>query len=452
MDRDYFLVAIVFIVTAPLRAQVIPVNTRDSGPQCNPSVATSTGGDFVVAWSSYYSSSGRSNEIIVRRFDAAGNPLHAEEFQANITRAGNQTEPAVAVGPDGDFMVVWEGPGPSGTDIFARLFDRDGLPLTDELLVNAEVPGQRKCPRVAVGSNESFVVVWEDKAASIAGVATVWGQAFDATGSKEGREFLVAADPWDCRYPDVAADAAGNFVVVWLADRTNRSVHGRLFNAEGQTLTDAFEVSEVDFSSITRPMVAMDSYGRFVATWDGDPNLASLDDVHARCFEPNGLPRGNQFTVNATRDGAQQWPRVAINDANQVAFVWQHEPDDPNLASSVQARRFELVGRAVGEEFELVASGSNRQRYPDVALATDGTLVAVWESAEPDNSDYDIVATIEPPVVRPDLNGDAYIDLLDFQILAESWRRVRDGVGADLDGNGRTDTRDLEILFRHWLR
>lgn len=445
-----FAATALMMTAAAVRAAEFPVNTRLADAQCNASIAATAEGDFVVAWSSYYGSSGRSNEIMARRFDHTGLPRDSDEFQINTTSAGNQTEPAVAIAADRGFLVVWEGPGQTGVDIFARLFDPNADPLTDELLVNAAVPGQRTCPRVAASANGSFVVVWEERDGD--GVASVWARLLDPAGAKQGSDFPVAADVWDCRYPDVAMDADGNFVVAWLLDRTSRSIHAQLFDADGMALGEPFEISQIDFSSITRPSVAMNRHGHFVVAWDGDPNLASLDDVHARCYEPNGTPRSKAFRVNDLSAGAQQWPRVAVNDANEVVFVWQSDDDDPNLAPDAHARRFNLQGQPISRQISLNAPAWGRQRYPVVALAADGSFIAAWEHAEPGASDYDIFARIEPVLPWPDLNGDAHIDLHDLAILGRSWRRADVAEPADLNRDGSTDGRELEWLCRHWLQ
>lgn len=447
-----FVTTALLMMAGSVRADEFLVNTRTSNAQRSPSIAVSATGDLIVAWSSYYTSSGRSNEIRLRRFDRAGAPLDVEEFQANTTHTGNQCEPAVAISADGNFVVVWQGPGPAGTDIFARLFDPNGMPLTDELLVNAAIPSERTYPRVAANNDGSFVVVWEDRNSHPDDPPCVWGQSFDASGAKQGDEFLVAADLWGCRYPDVATDADGNFVVTWMLDRSSRSVQGRLFDSNGSALTDPFDISEIDFSSITRPAIAMDSQGRFVVTWDGDPNLARLDDIHARCFEPNGVPLSGQFFVNTDRAGAQQWPRVAVNDANEVVIVWQSDTDDPNTATNVYLRCFDMQGRPTSGQVRVNTWTWGRQRYPDVALTADGAIAVAWEDAEPGRSDYNIFALYGTEVFWPDLTGDGQIDLHDFQVLAASWRHVRDGSVADLNQDGRIDARDLKMLCHYWLQ
>lgn len=452
MNKRHLIVVVLFtITTARMHAEEFHVNTRVAGAQCNPSVATTGSGDFVVVWSSYYSSGGRSNEIVARRFDHSGEPIDANEFQVNTTSEGNQTDPAVAIGAAGSVMIVWQGPGRAGTDVFARLFDPNGQPLTGELPVNVDTLGQCACPRVAAGMSGTFVVVWEVRPADTDGVVSVWGQLFDALAARRGTEFLIAQEAWPCRYPDVAMDAAGNFAVTWLVDRTNRSVDGRLFDRDGVALSETIEVSEIDFSSITRPSIAMNSEGYFIVAWDGDPNLASLDDIHVRCFGPNGAPRSGQILVNVACDGAQQWPRVAMNDANEAVVVWQSDSDDPNLTTDIFMRRFHAEGRPAAGQVRLNSYRWDRQRYPDVAIAADGSFVAAWETVELDGSAYDILGKTTPALLWPDLDGDARVDLNDLRILGGSWRLAGQGNPGDFNQDGLTDARDLEVMCLRWL-
>jgi hypothetical protein len=199
-------------------------------------------------------------------------------------------------------------------------------------------------------------------------------------------------------------------------------------------------------------MVAMNSGGHFVVTWDGDPNLARLDDVRARCFEPYGTPCSDEFLVNSVRTGAQQWPRVALNDANEAVFVWQSDSDDSDLATDIYIRRFDTTGQPTSGQICVNHWTWGKQRYPDVALTPDGAVVVAWEDAEPGRSDYDILATLESGLFRPDLNSDEHIDLNDLRELGRSWGRADENGTADLNRDGVIDTRDLGMLCRRWLR
>lgn len=403
MRNVTIICAIVLCVPLWLGAEEFQVNVRTSGAQANAAVAADAKGRAIIVWSSYYSSSGRSNEIIARRFDPNGTPLDADEFQVNTVREGNQTAPAVAANADGAFLIAWHGPGLDAEDIFARLFDPNGVALTDEFLVNTDTEGQQIHPRVATGSG-TFVAVWESRHTNQFGsIRSIRGHLFDGSAAPLGSEICIDEGIHDARYPGVAMDAAGRFVVAWLQDRTTKAVMARCFDANGVALGEPFQVNATGFGSLTRPVVAMSDSGDFVVTWDGDAKRAADDDVHARCFDPNGTPRTDQFTVNSLCEGAQQWPAVAIDETGKFVVVWQHDHGDPNLATDVWARQFDATGLPVGEQFQLNGYVAGKQQSADVAIAGD-SLIAAWQSDGQDGSGYGIFARIEPWTITPDPN------------------------------------------------
>ena len=259
------------------------VNTHTSNEQKNAAIAMNEAGYFVVVWSSYLQD-GSSNGIFGRLFDPNCGQL-GEEFQVNATSSGNQTESAVAKDAAAAFVVTWQGPGFSEQDredIFAQRFDSNGLPIGEEFLVNSYTADQQRFPCVAVNNDGTFIVIWESSNTPLEGDKAICGQLYDSNGIEFGAEFLVNAESAVYRYPDVAADANGNFAVVWMGDRSSNSIMGRLFDPNGTPRTDTFDVSTIRFSSVTRPSIAMDTVGNFVVAWDGDPDLAGMDDINAR--------------------------------------------------------------------------------------------------------------------------------------------------------------------------
>jgi len=200
-------------------------------------------------------------------------------------------------------------------------------------------------------------------------------------------------------------DGAGRFAVTWMRDRTNHPIVARLFDAAGMPLTDPLEVNTASIASITRPSIAMNSLGHFVVSWDGDPQRASEDNIHARFYDPNGVPLGEPSVVNTIRAGAQQWPQASINDANEFIIVWEHDTGDPNAATEIAARYFDRNGAPVGEQFQLNTYTPDPQRYPDVAMVKDGFFLAAWESDGQDGSGYGIFGGLEPSPLPADPNG-----------------------------------------------
>jgi hypothetical protein len=399
------LLTCVTLIAVQERTQAVEVqvNVRTTGAQGNPAVATSPAGGSIVVWSSYFTTAGRSNDVFARRLDSQGGFL-GDEFRVNMTTEGNQTEPAVAMDGQGQFAIVWQGPGPDEEDIFLRLFKPSGNAITDELLVNVGTLGRQLHPSVAAGGPNMLVVAWESRVTvGNAERASVRVQRFDPNGLSLGGVIVADTSAYDCRYPDVAMDGTGRFAVVWMRDRSSHPIVARLFDADGVPVTDPFEVDTASIASITRPSIAMNPLGYFVIAWDGDPDRASKDDIYARCYDPNGLPRGEPFVVNTIRAGIQQWPRVAMNDANEFVIAWEHDTGEPN-ATEIAARYFDPNGTPVGDQFQLNTYTLDAQRYPDVAMAGDGSYIAAWESDGQDGSSYGVFASFEPCLLSADPN------------------------------------------------
>ena len=452
MDTPHLLFTLVLCITGLGTAADFQVNVRTAGNQCNPAIATTNDGRLAVVWSSYYSSSGRSNEIMARFFDPTGGVM-TDEFQVNANRTGNQTEPAVAVGRDNSLLIVWQGPGTADDeDIFARLLTASGSPLTDDLTVNTDVAGEQIYPRIAADGSGNFVVVWESRPPdAAAGHTTIRGQRFDPNGGPVGAELRIEEDGYNCRYPDVVMDETGAFAVVWLQDRTNKTIRARLFDPNDLPRTDSFDVSTEDIASVTRPSIAMWTTSEFVVVWDGDPDRASRDDIHARCFDAEGIPQTEAFVVNAQRDGAQQWPRVTTRGANAFVVVWEHDHDDGDLATDIFGRCFELSGLPLGDQLQLNEIVAGKQRSPDAAITVDGSLLAVWESDEQDGSGYGLFACVSPMLPTADLNADAVVDFRDVGILTQSWFTIDESGWVDLTGDAWIDAQDLKVLCHQWL-
>jgi hypothetical protein len=382
------------------------VNTHTANDQKSAAIAMDRGGSFVVAWASYLQD-GSSNGVFAQRFDPNCNPLGGE-LQINTITSGNQTEPAVAMDAAAGFVVAWQGPGliDAGEDIFLRRFDPNGLPLGDELCA-AYAPDVQVLPSVALNADGSFTVVWESVNLPQAGDRSICGRVYDSNGVELGGELVINDAPAVCRYPDIAADANGNLAVAWMEDGSSNSVVARLFNADGSARGDTFEVSTVGFSSVTTPSIAMDDVGFFVVAWDGDPNLAGQDDIHARLFDPNGTPLGEQFVVNTMLDGAQQYPQVAMNGGGEFVIVWESRID-PNNANGrdIFGQRFDKLAQPVGDEFRVNTFVEGEQRNSAVAMGDDGRFVAVWQSDSQDGSRFGIFGETGPKAEPAKVNGD----------------------------------------------
>ncbi len=169
----------------PQRGLEFPVGSFTRGMQQNSVVASDASGNYVVVWESPGQDEDGSG-IFARLYDSGGTAL-SDELQVNEMTTGDQRNPAVAMDPAGNFMVVWEGPdGVSG-----RLFDAAGTPLVDELPISIE--GGVQSPDVAANSNSLFVVTFERNGFVTVKTFALDGSVFGARDEVQRLNFEAAA-------------------------------------------------------------------------------------------------------------------------------------------------------------------------------------------------------------------------------------------------------------------
>jgi len=453
--KHFWYLIVTSVLACPCLGE-FAVNTRTSDDQADAAIAMDANENFVVVWSSYRQD-GESGGVFGQRFDANCEPV-GDELQINTTTAGNQTEPAVAMEPNGNFVVVWHGPGETEEDkedIFGQRFDANGETIGGEFRVNSTTFSRQRCPQVAMDAAGGFVVVWENE--QLGGEpAEAWAisaQLYDGNGSPIGGEFDINL-LFQCRYPDVAMNSGGEFVVVWMQDdiyHTWNLVMSRQYDANGMAKTDPCEVSTTAFYSVTRPSAAMDEGGRFVVAWDAHPQSASEDDIYVRIYAADGTPIGDEFVVNTTLEYGQHNPSVSTNGNGEFVVVWQSDTDANGLEENVLAQRYQSNGPRVGDESVMNTYIVGRQKYADVVMDGDGEFVAVWQSDCQDGSDYGVFGEVGPRVGCADFSGDSFVNFADYCVLAGEWLEEGDGLKADLVDDNRINVMDLGALCDKWL-
>src|SRR5207253_2447559 len=97
--------------------------------QVSPSVASDSGGAFVVVWQSF-AQDGSSNGVFGQRYSSTGAPA-GMEFRVNTYTTDVQISPSVATDAGGTFVVVWQSyQGGSPGDIFGQRFCTEGPIVT----------------------------------------------------------------------------------------------------------------------------------------------------------------------------------------------------------------------------------------------------------------------------------------------------------------------------------
>ena len=198
----------------------IQVPSSVVGIQRLPRVAVDGAGNFVVVWEGQTNSApGSVADIVARRFDKTGKPL-GKSYLVNTHVLGFQTDAAVAMRPDGQHVVVWKSfrqDGPTGS-IYARRFDAQGRPLGGEIRINqSSIPSFVASTAVAMRPDGSFVVAWDRcNSADFPAGCSVLLRRYDASGRPRSNETRVSFEDTDRHVsPEVAFAGNGSFAVTW---------------------------------------------------------------------------------------------------------------------------------------------------------------------------------------------------------------------------------------------
>ena len=89
-------------------------------------------------------------------------------------------------------------------------------------------------------------------------------------------------------------------------------------------------------------------------------------------------PDGWDFPVNNTTAGHQAWPAVAADADGDFVIAWSSAGQDGD-EGGIYARRFDHLGQPRGNEFPVNTTTAGNQDYPAVAMDAAGNFVVAWE-------------------------------------------------------------------------
>jgi len=173
-----------------------------------PAIAAHGKGQVLVAWQD---SSGPGRQILLRRSTDEGASF--EPPRPLAPHAAGTRAPAIAVGPGGTAVVVWQG-AVAGSPAVVASSSPDGRTFSPPRSV---APGarERQTPAVAVAGGGIYVV-WRDR------VAGRWEILF-ARSTDGGLTFSpplnLSRTPGLANVPAIAVDGKGRIAVAWQDDR-----------------------------------------------------------------------------------------------------------------------------------------------------------------------------------------------------------------------------------------
>jgi large repetitive protein len=337
-----------------------PNADTNEGNQTTSSIALLDNGNYVITFTddsfNPIALDGDLNGVIARIYQPDGTAV-GDQFLVSQRTENNQYNSSIATSANGNFVVTWvwsnaNAGGDSDNGVRARVFDRNGVAISNEFKVNTYILDNQLKPSVAMSDDGSFVVVWESVGQD-GGGAGVYGQRYTAAGVAQGTEFQISqTTARSQKTANVAMAGDGSFVVTWTSDEgtaVGNEIYARRYDASGNALGNEFRV--VNFSGTSGvlgdqrdSMVTMTSDGGFIITWtssgaaSADPAEDLSAGVYARRFSAQGLPIEAVFLVNRG-DGTpapnnpatlleQNNSAIAANPSGDFIVVWTSQGQD----------------------------------------------------------------------------------------------------------------------------
>ena len=172
-----------------------------------------------------------------------------------------------------------------------------GGPVVNSTIEGTQQTSWQSPQAVAADANGNYVVVWSSETRT-ATAGTSMPDGSMPSGNAQGNEFLVNTlkTAGDQMYATVAMNADGSFVITWTdlngADGS-ADVYAKLYNADGSVQRDQFLVNTTTADDQMYTSVAMDANGGFVVTWSsqdaGRRRLGRLWTTFRRLRQQGGL-------------------------------------------------------------------------------------------------------------------------------------------------------------------
>lgn len=266
--------------------------------------------------------------------------------------------------------------------------------------------------RVAWAGSTRALIVWEAESAGNRRVQALW---FPSTATDVPMT-LDTPGPGDPRAPDVAVDAQGRAVVVWLQNQGGANkVWARRFDPlTGWAPAEVLDAAAVGIDR--PPRVAIHRDGSALVTWLRD--APGGRPVMSRAFQP-GMGWGPEWRLD-TSPGGTRAPAVTIDGEGRGMVVWPQQNTGFSGPFPLWSRDVNLTtGAGTTRRVETLG--------PDASLAQlvtldDGSVLTAWPAVVPVAAPSTLVATsrFDPTAgwSLPLQPGGFVTDILDLALAA----------------------------------
>ena len=179
----------------------------------------------------------------------------ARDNTINIFNEGNQLRPRVASRSNGGFAFCWqsEDQDTSKAGIFAQVFSKSGKLVSPEFKINNYVLDDQINCELRELKNQRIVFVWQSWQQDDPAEWGIYGRVFNSEGVAMTNEFHINSEPYlDQSLPQIDTLIDGGFVAVWQSSHSGLGydIYARVFNADGSARYNMIEMFTIHLKNV----------------------------------------------------------------------------------------------------------------------------------------------------------------------------------------------------------
>ncbi|AXQ30421.1 choice-of-anchor D domain-containing protein [Solimonas sp. K1W22B-7] len=254
------------------------------------------------------------------------------------------------------------------------------------LISDPPAPDQGIGSGMAVDPDGNYVLAWTESGTRNGGsFDQVLARRIAFDGTPLTAPFAIEdGSNGSSRWPAIASDAHGNFVVAWGSSWTfnDQAIYARRYDAAGNPLDAAVQVSTENGSPHGGAAVAMNPAGDHIVSWIRNGDNAA---VIARVFDAQGNPLGPEFALPDLPD-PQSYP-AGLGLGADRKVVYGHGVYTPSAGVTTFLQCFDVQGMPLTAPAAVVQpAGDIHPHYGKLLVAADGSIFLALQQIRVDNS------------------------------------------------------------------
>jgi hypothetical protein len=341
------------------------IETNNAGGVFNTRIAVDASGNALAVWDQ---SDGIRLNIWVNRFTAASNTWGSPVL-IETDNVSNAFAPQIAIDAEGNALAVWSQFDGATNNIWANRFTAASNTWGVAVLIETDDAGHAGGQQIVIGGDGNALVVWsQDDGAT----TNLWTNRFTAGSNTWGSAELIEINANQAFNPQIAVDANGNAVAVWVQSAgTGFSIWANRFTAASNAWGSAGLIDSTNARG-EDPQIAMGPNGDAMVVW------RQFDNIWANRFSAASNTWGNAVLIE-TEAGAAANPQIAIDASGNAQAVWSQSD---GTRSNIWANRFSAASNTWDSAVLIETNNAGAAAAPQVVIDGNDNAFAVWRQSD----------------------------------------------------------------------